>query len=62
MDLYKKLADAGADGVVVKWQETEATSTTCMLMSYQKENLRPATFTPPSNYTIVNAPNFPLNH
>lgn len=62
MDLYKKLANAGADGVVVKWQETEATSTTCMLMSYQQENLPASTFTTPSNYTMVNAPNFPVNH
>lgn len=60
MDLYKKLAAAGADGVVVKWQETESTSTTCMLTGYQRENLPSSTFTPPSNYNIVNVPNFPL--
>lgn len=62
MDLYKKLADAGADGVVVKWQETEATSTTCMLTSYQQESVPSSTFTAPSGYTIVNAPIFPLKN
>ncbi|MGH2564460.1 MAG: DUF4412 domain-containing protein [Ginsengibacter sp.] len=62
MDLYKKLGAAGADGIVVKWQETESTSTTCILTSYQQENLPSSTFTPPSDYTIVNAPNFPLKN
>lgn len=60
MDLFKKLAGVGADGVVVKWQETESTSTTCILTGYQQENLRSSIFTAPSNYTIVNAPIFPL--
>lgn len=60
MDLYKKLAGIGADGVVVKWQETESATTTCMLTGYQQKNLPSSEFMPPSNYTIMNAPNFPL--
>ncbi len=62
MDLFKKLAGAGADGVVVKWQETESTSTTCVLTGYQKEDLGSTIFTTPSNYTIVDAPKFPLKN
>jgi len=62
MDLYKKLEDAGASGVVVKWQETESKPTTCKLTGYQKEALRPAIFTAPSNYYIVNATKFPVTH
>ncbi len=59
MELYKKLEDAGASGVVVKWQETESTSTTCKLTGYRQGEFRSSMFTPPSNYTIVNAANFP---
>ncbi|MEO8855016.1 MAG: DUF4412 domain-containing protein [Ginsengibacter sp.] len=60
MELYKKLAGAGADGVVIKWQETTATTTTCTLTGYEKETLASSTFTTPSNYAMTNAPNFPL--
>lgn len=50
----KKLADAGVDGVVVKWHTgTGSLQNSCMLMSYEKKNLPSATFTPPSNFTIV---------
>lgn len=61
MDLYTKLANAGGNGVVVKWQfqETGSSATTCMLMSYKKESLPATLFSTPANYTIVNAPNFP---
>lgn len=59
MGLFKKLADAGADGVVVKWQETESTSTTCILTGYQQEDIPASTFTAPSNYAIMNVPAFP---
>lgn len=60
MDLYKKLAGIGADGVVVKWQETESSTTTCTLTGYKQESVPSSTFTPPSNYIIMNAPNFSL--
>ena len=51
--LQKKLADAGAAGVVVKWQTG---SSVCTLTNYQATNLSAALFTPPSNYTTRNAP------
>jgi hypothetical protein len=64
MNLYKKLADAGADGVVVKWQETESSSTICKLTDYKNENLSSSIFIAPSNYTIMKAPIFspPVKH
>lgn len=61
MDLYNKLAGIGANGVVVKWQETEGkTTTTCKLTEYQQKKLPSSDFTPPSNYSVMNAPDFPL--
>jgi len=52
--LQKKLADAGADGVVVKWQSGSGDLlTTCMLMSNENKSLPSATFTPPSDYAVV---------
>lgn len=60
MDLYKKLADAGADGVVVKWKETESSSTTCILLSDEQKGLPASTFAVPANYSMMNAPNIPL--
>jgi len=58
-ELYTKLSKEGGDGVVVKWQETEAAPTICKLVSYKKENLPASTFTTPANYSIANAPNMP---
>jgi hypothetical protein len=50
----KKLSDAGADGVVVKWQSGSGELlTTCMLMSSENKSLPATTFTPPSDYVIV---------
>jgi len=52
--LQKKLADAGADGVVVKWQSGSGDLlTTCMLMSNENKSLPSATFAPPSDYAVV---------
>jgi hypothetical protein len=52
--LQKKLADAGADGVVVKWQSGSGSLlTTGMLTSYDTKSLPSSTFTPPSGYTVV---------
>ena len=53
-DNQKKLADAGVEGVVVKWQVgSGALQSSCMLMSYEKTNLPSSKFTPPSNFTVV---------
>ena len=50
----KKLADAGVDGVIVKWHTgTGSLQSSGMLMSYEKKNLPSSTFTPPSNFTVV---------
>jgi Domain of unknown function (DUF4412) len=52
----KKLADAGIDGVVVKWQTGSGSlQISGMLMSYEKKNLSSSTFSPPSNFTTVQA-------
>ena len=52
--LQKKLADAGADGVVVKWQSgSGALLTTGMLNSYDNKSVPPSTFAPPSGYTVI---------
>lgn len=51
---WKKFAEAGADGVVVKWQTGSGElSTSCMLTSYENKPLRASFFTPPSNFTII---------
>ncbi len=51
---WKKFADAGADGLVVKWQTSNGTlSTSCTLTSYEIKELRSSFFTPPSGFTIV---------
>ena len=53
-ETQKKLADAGVEGVVVKWHTGSGSlQSSGMLMSYEKKNLPSATFTPPSNFTIV---------
>jgi|GEM_PF-858996 len=50
----KKLADAGVEGVVVKWHTGSGNlQSSGMLMSYEKKNLPSVTFTPPPNFTIV---------
>ncbi len=60
MELFRKLAGVGAYGVVVKWMETESSSTTCTLIGYLQANkFRSSIFTAPQDYSIVNAPNFP---
>jgi Domain of unknown function (DUF4412) len=48
--LQKKLADAGATGVVVKWQSGSAT---CNLLSYEKKSPAASSFEVPSNYTLT---------
>jgi hypothetical protein len=48
--LAKKLADAGATGVVIKWQTG---STTCSLVNHEAKNLPASTFEVPSNYTLT---------
>lgn len=47
----KKLADAGATGVVVKWQTGPAV---CTLTNYKATRLAVSLFSTPSNYTIRN--------
>jgi hypothetical protein len=52
----KKLADAGATGVVVKWQIMDPVSkkpNDCNLISYQKKSLPASTFSPPSGYQVM---------
>ena len=52
----KRLTDAGADGVVVKWQIMDPISkkpNICTLISYQKKSLPASTFSPPSGYTVM---------
>jgi Domain of unknown function (DUF4412) len=52
--LQKKLADAGADGVVVKWQSgSGAMQTSGILISYENKRVPSSTFTPPSGYIVV---------
>ena len=50
--IRKKLADAGATGVVVKWQVGPAV---CILTNYQAMRLSSSLFSPPASYTIMNA-------
>jgi hypothetical protein len=53
-ETQKKLANAGVDGVVVKWHSGSGSlQASAMLMSYEKKNLPSSTFTPPSNFTVV---------
>jgi uncharacterized protein DUF4412 len=54
--LQRKLAEAGATGVVVEWQTG---SSVCMLSGYQAKNLPSSLFTVPSNYSVTNAPAVP---
>ena len=52
----KKLTDAGATGVVVKWQIMDPISkqpNICTLISFQKKSLPASTFSPPSGYTVM---------
>lgn len=52
----KKLADAGATGIVVKWQIMDPVSkkpNICNLISYQKKSLPASTFMPPSGYQVM---------
>jgi hypothetical protein len=51
--LQKKLAAAGATGVVIKWQTGPAV---CILTNYQATRLPVSLFSVPSNYTTSNAP------
>ena len=52
----KKLTDAGATGVVVKWQVMDPVSkkpNICTLINYQKKNLPASRFSPPPGYTVM---------
>jgi hypothetical protein len=50
----KKLADAGVDGLVVKWYTGSGSlQNSGMLMSYEKKNLPASTFSPPAGFTVV---------
>jgi len=51
--LQKKLAEAGATGVVIKWQTGPSV---CILTNYQATRLQVSLFSIPSNYTTSNAP------
>lgn len=56
----QKLQDAGANGVVVKWQVAAAKmESSGMLMSYEKR-LPAKTFDIPSNYTVIDNSNFKI--
>ncbi len=51
---WKKFADAGAEGVVVKWKTGSGRlSSSCVLNSYESKSLPSATFAPPSGYNVV---------
>ncbi len=53
-ETQKKLADAGVDGIIVKWHTGSGNlQNSGTLMSYEKKNLSSTVFTPPSNFTIV---------
>lgn len=62
MELFKKLAAIGADGIMVKWQETANSKTTCILSGYEIINLRSSIFAVPSNYIMNDISNFQLNN
>ena len=52
----KKLMDAGATGVVVKWEVMDPISkkpNVCNLISYSKKSLPVSTFAPPSGYQAI---------
>jgi hypothetical protein len=49
--VQKKLADAGATGIVVKWQTGPSV---CILTNYQATRLSASLFSAPSNYTTRN--------
>jgi len=53
-ETQKKLADAGVDGIIVKWHTGFGNlQNSGTLMSYEKKNLSSTLFTPPSNFTTV---------
>jgi hypothetical protein len=55
-DAAKKITDAGATGIVVKWQVEDPVSkkpNICTLVSYQKKSLPASTFSPPAGYTVM---------
>ncbi|HMG66716.1 MAG TPA: DUF4412 domain-containing protein [Chitinophagaceae bacterium] len=55
--LQKKLADAGADGVVVKWQTGSGVMlSTCTLVSYENKSLPSSDFKVPADYNTVVPP------
>jgi hypothetical protein len=57
----QKLSDAGADGIVVKWQVFDPLSKqdhVCNLISYQSGQVAGSMFSPPSDYQVIHNENF----
>jgi hypothetical protein len=57
----QKLVDAGAEGVVVKWQVFDPLSKSdhvCNLISYQAGAVPASMFAPPSDYQVIHNENF----
>jgi hypothetical protein len=56
----QKLSEAGADGIVVKWQVIDATGKqnhVCNLISYQGDSVPASMFAPPSDYQVIHNEN-----
>lgn len=58
MNMYLQLAAKGADGVVVEWQETAATKSSCVLTGYDQTPPSSDIFTVPSGYTREDLSNY----
>jgi uncharacterized protein DUF4412 len=62
----QKLSDAGADGIVVKWQISDPLmkeTHVCNLISYQSGQVSASMFAPPSGYQVIHNENMtPPSH
>lgn len=58
MNMYLQLAAKGADGVVVEWQETAGSKTSCVLTGYDQTTPPSDVFTVPSGYTTQDLSNY----
>jgi len=57
---FKKLADAGAEGIVVRWQVIDPSTKqpkVCNLINYQSGQVPASTFAPPSGYQVIHHEN-----
>ena len=62
---FKKLAEAGAEGIVVRWQVMDPYSKqpkVCNLINYQPGQVPASNFAPPSNYQVIHHENMTLEH